>query len=285
MERFARNAVHSVTKRMSGGSSQSSTSSSASIGLDISNYHPEANSGNATWDIFMCYNRETCASEAEALYQHLTHGHAVNVWYTDEVTRLARVEEGVRQSKQLLFFASDGVFEQAWCLDALRWAVQYNKPIVVAYSHRSGGSIRDLTEQVPPAMDEDLLLGFVWIKCDLRAEYFRDSITKLLKQCSLSPSPEAGRDAFEAASSNSTVTPKRLSKLYQQGTRKWLFAAVNKWHHARPGDDDDDDDDWLPVYVVTGDAGAGKSVFASQLCVQGSHDFVASKGSVSDNKR
>jgi hypothetical protein len=274
MDTMAKHAMGRIARRISsGGRSSIQSSASSSLGdrfnWDMSNYQPLVNAQDSTkWHAFISNSRTKGGSDAHTLHQHLTHAQALNVWYANDSEWHAGVEEGVQQSKHFILFVTDRYFEDERCLLELQCAIENNRPIVIMYILNENASITDLAEQVPSAIRENLLLEHTWIKYESATALFQASVNKLLLHCEITPMPEAGRDVFESASSNHVVAPKALCSLFQQGSRKFLFDAVDKWQVGY-----EEGEEWSQIFVLTGEAGVGKSVFASQICAQGSQDF------------
>jgi len=95
--------------------------------------------------------------------------------------------EGVRTSRNFVFFITDGILESQWCLQELKWAVEMDKNIVLVRETdgRHGGiGMNEFFTQVPPELIHVFRenIAIPWY----REPAFRSvSVSSILKACEL----------------------------------------------------------------------------------------------------
>jgi hypothetical protein len=139
------------------------------------------------WDFFISHVQSETKDIAADLYHTLHRIHGLTSWL--DVKMLDRselaMEEGVRCSEKVLVIASLSYFSRPFCLKELRWAVQYEKEIVVAIPSELKSRIGEILQTCPGDLRS---IGGIDFKTVDRGdvEHFELSVAQLIR-------PGAGR--------------------------------------------------------------------------------------------
>eukprot|EP00405_Crypthecodinium_cohnii_P041048 CAMPEP_0206553830 /NCGR_PEP_ID=MMETSP0325_2-20121206/16844_1 /ASSEMBLY_ACC=CAM_ASM_000347 /TAXON_ID=2866 /ORGANISM="Crypthecodinium cohnii, Strain Seligo" /LENGTH=781 /DNA_ID=CAMNT_0054053839 /DNA_START=66 /DNA_END=2408 /DNA_ORIENTATION=- len=152
----------------------------------------DAACSNATYDVFLSHLQRNAQDAVISLQMFLQQARPgikcfidLDVDMKGDLTGTLR--DGVINSSAFIFFITDGILESEWCAQELRWAVQYEKNIVLVRETdtRHGGlDMKEFFPQVP----EDLLEVF---KNTIAIPWYREpafrsvSIESILKACQL----------------------------------------------------------------------------------------------------
>jgi len=160
-------------------------------------------------DAFISHVQNETADYAVDAY-HSFHGKGKRAWLDVKMDHCDEkaMEEGVKHAKVVLVIASEGYFKSGFCMKELGWAVQYNKPIVVAIPVELKTRIGELLGTCPPEFRLISSINFITLMRGDNA-YWNLGVNKLLKAMEtaktlkqLAKEAAAARDIQQLAADN-----------------------------------------------------------------------------------
>jgi hypothetical protein len=139
------------------------------------------------WDFFISHVQSETKDIAADVYHTLRNNHGLTSWLDVKMPdrSVLAMEEGVRLSDKVLVIVSLSYFSRPFCVKELRWAVQYDKEIVVAIPVELKSRIGEILKDCP---DDLRSIGDIDFKTVDRSdvEHFELSVRQLI-------TPRAGR--------------------------------------------------------------------------------------------